>query len=56
LTRTQHLDDLRERIDADFQRLQEIVAQDFTRMDERQPLARDDAGKNRFGPHPDRRA
>src|SRR3954470_3849497 len=43
--RPRHLDGQRERIDADFQWLQEIVTQDFTRMDERQPLARGDLGK-----------
>src|SRR5437762_3933151 len=37
--RPRHLDGLRQRIDADLHRLQEIVAQDFARMNERQSLA-----------------
>src|SRR5712691_8175608 len=43
--RARHPDRLRERVNADLHRFQEIVAQNFARMNERQPLAGDDIAK-----------
>src|SRR6266540_1260083 len=43
--RPRHLDGLRQRIDADLHRLQEILAQDFAWMNERQSLACGDLGE-----------
>ena len=37
--RPRHLDSLSQAVDGDFQRSQEIVAQNFARMDGRKPLA-----------------